>query len=63
MYYVYKQFNGLPCVAEKEQMGMELIGTAETAENAEKMLKSYLLSLKYKNWSINNFPKFFSKNT
>ena len=48
MYYVYKQFNGLPCVAEKEQIGMELIGTAETPENAEKILKSYLLSLKYK---------------
>lgn len=51
MYYIYKQLDGLPCVTEREQNGMELIGTSESAENAEKILKLYLLSVKFKNKS------------
>ena len=47
MYYIYKQFNSLPCVTEREQNGMELIGTAKSAENAEKLLKLYLLTVKF----------------
>lgn len=45
MYYIYKQPDSLPCVTEREQNSMELIGTSESAENAEKILYNYLNSL------------------
>lgn len=45
MYYVYKQPDGLPCVTEKEQNGMKLMGNAESLEDAEKILKLYLLNI------------------
>ncbi|WP_412610129.1 hypothetical protein [Candidatus Pseudoruminococcus sp.] len=48
MYYVYKQPDSLPCVTEREQNGMELIGKAESAENAKKILYNYLNSLSQK---------------
>lgn len=50
MYYIYKKPDGLPCVTECEQNGMELIGTAESVENAE-ILKLYL-TLKFQNDGI-----------
>ena len=41
-YYVYKQLNGMPCVTTTTQ-NLELIGTADSYENAEKMVKLSLL--------------------
>ena len=41
-YYVYKQPDGLPCVTTTGQ-DLELIGTASSLENAEKMVKLSLL--------------------
>lgn len=41
-YYVYKQPDGLPCVTTTVQ-DLELIGTASSLENAEKMVKLSLL--------------------
>lgn len=48
MYYIYKQPDSLPCVTEREQNSIELIGTSESAENAEKILYNYLNSLSQK---------------
>lgn len=41
-YYVYRQPDGLPCVTTTVQ-DLELIGTADSYENAEKMVKLSLL--------------------
>lgn len=41
-YYVYKQADGMPCVTTTMQE-LELIGTADSYENAEKMVKLSLL--------------------
>lgn len=46
MYYIYKQVNGLPCITEHMQMGMELIATTQSYEEAEKILKLCLLGMK-----------------
>lgn len=56
MYYVYKQPNGLPCVTECEQVGLKLIGTADSKEDAEKKLKLYLL-INMNNYSDGRKPK------
>lgn len=45
MYYVYKQPDGFPCVTGQKQNELKLIGTADTIEDAEKILKLYLLIL------------------
>ena len=41
-YYVYRQPDGMPCVTTTIQ-DLELIGTADSYENAEKMVKLSLL--------------------
>lgn len=41
-YYVYRQPDGLPCVTTVVQ-NLELIGTADSYEDAEKMVKLSLL--------------------
>lgn len=40
--YVYRQHNGLPCVTTITQ-NLELIGTADSYEKAEEMMKLSLL--------------------
>jgi len=41
-YYVYRQHDGLPCVTTITQ-NLELIGTADSYEKAEEMMKLSLL--------------------
>lgn len=43
-----KTLRWLPCVTENEQNGMELIGNAENLEDAEKILKLYMLNISKK---------------